>query len=253
MAPEPPSQSAPRPVAVIPARYASSRFPGKPLAVLDGKPMIQHVWERCVESAAFSEVLVATDDVRIAEAVKGFGGNAVMTSPQCASGTDRVAEVAIARPASSAFVNVQGDEPLIQPEALRTLAAALDSPEVNMATLVRPLDESERANPNVVKVVLTRRFNALYFSRADIPFVREGGSAPPRYAHIGLYAYRRDTLLELARLRPSPLEEAEKLEQLRALENGFRIRCVVTSYRSLGVDTPDDLQRAQAMLSTPSG
>jgi 3-deoxy-manno-octulosonate cytidylyltransferase (CMP-KDO synthetase) len=240
-------------VAVIPARYASSRFPGKPLAMLEGKPMIQHVWERCVASAAFSEVLVATDDGRIAEAVKGFGGNAVMTSPQCASGTDRVAEVAIARPAISAFVNVQGDEPLIQPEALRTLSAALDGPDVHMATLVRPLEEGERSNPNVVKVVLTRRFNALYFSRADIPYQREGGSPPPRYAHIGLYAYRRDTLLELARLRPSPLEEAEKLEQLRALENGFRIRCVVTSYRSLGVDTPDDLARAQAALSTPSG
>jgi 3-deoxy-manno-octulosonate cytidylyltransferase (CMP-KDO synthetase) len=237
-----------RPVAVIPSRYASTRLPGKPLALLRGKPMVQHVYERCRESAAFSRVLVATDDERIASAVRGFGGEAVMTSTRCKSGTDRVAEVAAQLPDVPWFVNVQGDEPLIHPDALRSIAGAFDDPSVEMATLVRPLDPEERQSPAVVKVVLGRNMDALYFSRADIPFEREPGGYPPRHAHLGLYAYTREALLQLSRHPPSPLEEAEKLEQLRALECGIRIRCAVTLHRSFGVDTPDDLRRAEALL-----
>jgi len=238
-----------RPAAVIPARYGSTRLPAKPLAVLGGKPMVQHVHERCRESAAFSRVLVATDDERIASAVRGFGGEVVMTSARCRSGTDRVAEVAALLDDIPWFVNVQGDEPLIHPEALCSIAGAFEDPSVEMATLVRPLDPEERQNPAVVKVVLGRNMDALYFSRADIPFERDPGQGyPPRYAHIGLYAYTREALLQLSRLPPSPLEESEKLEQLRALECGFRIRCAVTLHRSFGIDTPDDLRRAEALL-----
>lgn len=238
-----------RPLAVIPSRYASTRLPAKPLAMLGGKPMVQHVYERCLESAAFSRVLVATDDERIATAVRGFGGEAVMTSARCKSGTDRVAEVAAQLPDVPWLVNVQGDEPLIHPDALRSIAGAFEDRAVQIATLVRPLDPEERQNPAVVKVVLGRNMDALYFSRADIPFERDPGQGyPPRYAHVGLYAYTREALLQLSRLPPSPLEESEKLEQLRALECGFRIRCAVTLHRSLGVDTPDDLRRAEALL-----
>lgn len=240
------------PVAVIPARYASTRLPAKPLALLGGKPMVQHVHDRCRSSGAFSRVLVATDDERIASAVRGFGGEAVMTSTHCKSGTDRVAEVARQLPDAGRFVNVQGDEPLIHLDALRSIASAFDDPSVQMATLVRPLDPEERANPAVVKVVLARSMDALYFSRADIPFERDPGQGyPPRWAHLGLYAYARQTLLQLSRLPPSPLEESEKLEQLRALECGIRIRCAVTLHRSFGIDTPEDLRRAEAMLQPP--
>jgi 3-deoxy-manno-octulosonate cytidylyltransferase (CMP-KDO synthetase) len=236
-------------VAVIPARYASTRFPGKPLARLGGKPMIQHVWERCAESAAFSRVVIATDDERIADAAQGFGAEVRLTSAQCASGTDRVAEVAKAMPEVPSFVNVQGDEPLIAPQALAALCRQLAEPHVEMTTLVRPLEDAERANPNVVKAVLSVRGTALYFSRADIPSARDPAAHPKRYAHLGLYGYRRETLLRLAALAPTPLEKAEGLEQLRALENGIAIHCSVSAYRGFGVDTPDDLARAEQLLS----
>jgi 3-deoxy-manno-octulosonate cytidylyltransferase (CMP-KDO synthetase) len=242
----PESPPTPLPVAVIPARHASSRFPGKPLALIGGRPMVEHVYRRCHESGAFGEVLVATDDARIARAVEGFGGRVAMTSPACASGTDRVAEVAQGRPDVDVWVNVQGDEPLVAPEALAALAALFREPAVQMATLVRPLREEERGNPNVVKAVLALSGEALYFSRADVPHVRGGGVAPPRWAHLGLYGYRRETLLTLARLPPSPLEQAELLEQLRALEAGVRIRCAPVSWESVAVDTPEDLLRAEA-------
>lgn len=239
------------PIAVIPSRYASVRFPGKPLALIAGKPMVQHVFERCVRSGAFSRVVVATEDERIVQAVKQFGGEAMMTSSDCKTGTDRVAEVARALGDGGHFVNVQGDEPLIPLEALKSIAYALADPDVQMATLVRPLLESERASPNVVKAVFARNGDALYFSRADIPFERDAGTGfPPRYAHLGLYGYRRDVLLQLAKLAPSPLEESEKLEQLRALECGYRIRCLVTLESSMGVDTPDDARRAEALLTS---
>lgn len=240
-----------KPIAVIPSRYASVRFPGKPLAMIAGKPMVQHVYDRCAESGAFAKIFVATDDERIATAVRSFGGDVAMTSADCPSGTDRVAEVARSIPHADVLVNVQGDEPLIAPEALRELTLAFDDPAVEMATLVRPLDESERANPNVVKAVLAKSGDALYFSRADLPYDRDAQQGGPpaqvaRYAHVGIYGYRRATLLTLASLPPAAIELSEKLEQLRALDHGIRIRCRLTRFTSIGVDTPEDLARADA-------
>jgi 3-deoxy-manno-octulosonate cytidylyltransferase (CMP-KDO synthetase) len=237
-----------KPVAVIPARWAATRFPGKPLANLAGRPLVVHVLEACQRSGAFAEVLVATDDERIATAVSAAGGLVERTRPDHPSGTDRVAEVAARLPPTvEVVVNVQGDEPLLHPESLRALAAAFDDPAVEMATLVRPLRDEERASPNVVKAVLDLRSDALYFTRADVPFQRDAAPVQ-RWAHQGLYGYRRSTLLRLATLPPTPLERAESLEQLRALENGIRIRCVPTSHASIGVDTPEDLERAEALL-----
>jgi 3-deoxy-manno-octulosonate cytidylyltransferase (CMP-KDO synthetase) len=237
-----------KPVAVIPARWASTRFPGKPLVLLAGRPLVVHVLEACRRSDAFSEVRVATDDDRIAAAVSNAGGLVELTRPDHPSGTDRVAEVAARLPSAvTVVVNVQGDEPLVHPEALRALASAFDDSEVEMATLVRPLRDEELQNPNVVKAVMDVRSDALYFSRADVPFSRRGASVH-RWAHLGLYGYRRAILLRLAGLAPTPLEHIESLEQLRALENGIRIRCVPTAFASIGVDTPEDLQRAEALL-----
>lgn len=245
--------STPMALAVIPARYASTRFPGKPLAKLHGKPMVQHVFERCRQSGAFAGVFVATDDSRIVEVVKGFGGRVVMTSVSCRTGTDRVAEVARVLPFADILVNVQGDEPLIDGESLRTVVKAFEDPSVEMASLVRRLEEDERENPNVVKVALARNGDALYFSREDIPHQRDlNDPPPPRWAHVGLYGYRRETLVRFAHLPPTPLEEAEKLEQLRAIENGIKIRCLETRHRGIGVDTPEDLARAEALLPLQS-
>jgi 3-deoxy-manno-octulosonate cytidylyltransferase (CMP-KDO synthetase) len=239
-----------RPVAIIPARWASSRFPGKPLALLAGRPLVLHVLEACRRSGAFSEVIVATDDGHIAAAVAEAGGRAERTSPDHASGTDRVAEVAARLPGGDAdvVVNVQGDEPLVHPESLQGLVAAFDDSAVEMATLIRPLDEDERQRREVVKAVVDLKGDALYFSRADLPCARDGAPVD-RWAHLGLYGYRRATLARLARLPPTPLERSEALEQLRALEHGIRIRCVRTTFRSVGVDTPEDLARAEALLS----
>lgn len=236
-----------KPVAVIPSRYAAQRFPGKPLALVAGRPLVEHVYRRCVESGAFSRVLVATDDERIAKAARNFGAQVALTSPSCQSGTDRVAEVARTLDAE-VFINVQGDEPAVHPESLALLARAFEEPSVKMATLVRPLAEEERQNPNVVKAVVGLDGFALYFSRADLPYQREASERVERWAHVGLYGYRKDTLLKLAELRPSPLELAEKLEQLRALENGVRIYCGRTSHRSCGVDRPEDIALAEALL-----
>ena len=198
------------PVAVIPSRYAAQRFPGKPLALISGKPMVQHVVERCLEAKCFSRVVVATDDERISAAVRAFGGEAMMTSPRCASGTDRVAEVAagLGLSAESVVINVQGDEPAVHPEALALLASAFDDSAVEMATLVRALKEEERGNPNVVKAVLDEAQNALYFSRADLPFRRDaGGPAMQRWGHVGLYGYRARVL---SRLAPCPRRRSRK-------------------------------------------
>ncbi len=240
-----------RALAVIPARWGSTRFPGKPLALLAGRPLVQHVVEAAQRSGAFERVLVATDDERIAEVVAGFGGQVERTSAQHRSGTDRVAEVVARLPseAPDVVVNLQGDEPLVDPGSLRRLVQAFTDVRVAMATLVRPLeDAAERLSPHVVKVVPDIRGDALYFSRADIPFDRDGMRVP-RFAHVGLYGYRRATLVRLAQLPPTTLEQAESLEQLRALEHGISIRCIVTEHRSIGVDTPADLARAEAALT----
>jgi 3-deoxy-manno-octulosonate cytidylyltransferase (CMP-KDO synthetase) len=236
---------------IIPARYASTRFPGKPLAMLGGKPMIQWVYEGA--SSLFDHLVVATDDKRIYDAVAAFGGLVQMTSSEHKSGTDRCAEAAdlYEQQAGLSFshvVNIQGDEPLIQAEQLQTLMECIQTPGTGIATLIRPLEaELELKNPNVVKVVVDQSFRALYFSRAPIPFVRRSSEERlpdkiPFYSHIGLYAFRREILEEVVKLPPSALELAESLEQLRWMENGITIRTAVTHLPSLGVDTPEDLE-----------
>lgn len=237
---------------VIPARFASSRFPGKALAPLAGKPMIQHVWERAQQSRYLQQdIVVATDDARIADVVRGFGGRARMTRADHPSGTDRLAEVASSEPASL-YVNIQGDEPLIDPEAIDAAILSVHGDEsVSMGTLKKTIiDPTDVVNTNVVKVVTNLLGDAIYFSRSPIPYEREGRSAVPLYAkHIGLYVYRREFLLSYPDLEIGPLEKAERLEQLRALENGYKIRVVPTEYESLGVDTPEDLQRVNQLFS----
>ncbi|MBV8551351.1 MAG: 3-deoxy-manno-octulosonate cytidylyltransferase [Acidobacteriaceae bacterium] len=236
---------------VIPARFASSRFPGKALASLAGKPMVQHVWERAQHSRYLDELLVATDDDRIANAVRQFGGRVRMTRAEHPSGTDRLAEVASAEPATL-YVNIQGDEPLIDPEAIDAAILSVHGDEnVSMGTLKKQIvDPTDIVNPNVVKVVTNLLGDAIYFSRCSIPYERDGRSSLPLYfKHIGLYVYRRDFLLHYPDLSVGPLEQAERLEQLRALENGYRIRVVETDYESLGVDTPEDLARVNDLFS----
>jgi len=235
---------------VIPARFASSRFPGKALASLAGKPIIQHVFERASLARYLHNVVIATDDERIRDAARSFGAPVRMTSADHLSGTDRVAEVAESEKAG-VVVNIQGDEPLLDPAAIdaAVLALANDS-EVEMATLAKRIeDPSEISDPNVVKVVTDLRGDAIYFSRSAIPYAREGRAA--HFKHIGLYVYRRDFLLAYSGLPVGPLEQAEHLEQLRALENGHRIRVVEASYESFSVDTPQDLERI-ALLFEPS-
>lgn len=213
--------------------------------------MIQHVWDRCRESGEFVQIIVATDDERIVSAVRSFGGHARLTSPRCPSGMDRVAEVAHAVADAEVFINMQGDEPAVHPQALTQLVGAFADASVQIATLIRPLADPERTNANVVKVVQNHRGDALYFSRADIPFQRDHNAKTPRFAHIGLYGYRRPTLLQLAALPSSDLERSEGLEQLRALEHGLRIRCVVTGYRSQAVDSPEDVAKVEQLLANP--
>jgi 3-deoxy-manno-octulosonate cytidylyltransferase (CMP-KDO synthetase) len=240
-------------VAIIPARFASSRFPGKALADLDGRPMIEHVYRRAALSPAVSRVIVATDDLRIATAVTRFGGDVRLTRPDHPTGMDRLAEV-VSTLDCDVVVNVQGDEPLIDPGAIGEAVGPFPpDPGLQVTTLYRRIsDLDELRNPNIVKVVLDRAGFALYFSRAPIPYIREDRGWPPLYRHIGLYAYRRSALLVLAALEPTPLERAESLEQLRALEHGIRIKAVETSYDSIGVDTPEDLQHVRRLLTAPA-
>lgn len=245
-------KNAPDIVAVIPARYGSTRFPGKSLALIQDRPMIQWVYERAKRSTLVQRVIVATDDERILKAVRAFGGEAVMTSKDHATGTDRIAEVAEGI-ACDIVVNVQGDEPLIRPAMIDQAVAPLrDGPAIPMGTLCKRITErAEAFDPNVVKVVRDEKGFALYFSRAPIPWNRDqwaGRTAPgdlplagPLYKHIGLYAYRRDFLLRYAKMPQSALEHIEKLEQLRALERGYRIKVVETEHESFGVDIPGDL------------
>jgi 3-deoxy-manno-octulosonate cytidylyltransferase (CMP-KDO synthetase) len=237
---------------VIPARFASSRFPGKALALLAGKTMLQHVWERASLARYLSDVVIATDDERIASEGRRFGARVRMTSPAHESGTDRLAEVASAENAHL-YVNIQGDEPLIDPEAIDAAILSVEGDEsVVMGTLKKQIyDPTDIVNTNVVKVITDLLGNAIYFSRCPIPYERDGRSGEPLYfKHVGLYVYRRDFLLHYPDLSVGPLERAERLEQLRALENGYRIRVVPTEYESLGVDTPEDLARVNELFSS---
>ena len=236
-------------VCIIPARYASTRLPGKPLVDIAGKPMIQHVVERVRQARHPSRVLVATDDARIVDVVQGFGGEACLTALTHPTGTDRLAEVAARLPEAELIVNVQGDEPLIPPEAIDSLVDAFAGrPDLQMATLMTLMSEDDYDNPAAVKVVVSLDGHALYFSRSLIPFPRSRGPQWRCFKHIGVYAYRRDFLLRFAALPPSPLEIAESLEQLRALEHGFRIRVIQTPFQSVGVDTEADLERVRQIF-----
>lgn len=236
-------------VAVIPARWHSSRFPGKPLVEILGKPMIQHVYERACLSQFVADVWVATDDQKIFETVQNFGGKALFTSPSHQSGTERVAEVA-QKISADIFINVQGDEPLIQPQAIDSLAKAMiKEPSIPMGTLKKRITRKQDVeNPNCVKVVTDYNGFALYFSRSPIPYNREKNASLTYYKHIGIYAYRKEFLQKIPRLPASTLEKAEKLEQLRILENGFSIKVIETEYESYGVDTPQDLTRISQLI-----
>ena len=234
-------------IAVIPARYASVRFPGKPLAPLAGRPMVVHVLEAVRAAKRVDRVLVATDDARIADRVRDAGGEAVLTSPAAASGTDRVAEVARRFPAD-VYLNVQGDEPLMPPENVDRVVESLAArPDRALATLAYPIGPASASDPNVVKVAAASDGRALYFSRSPIPYFRQG--TPAYRKHLGIYAYRARTLAEVAALPPSPLERAESLEQLRWLEAGYTIWVGEAVGDSIGIDTPEDLAEAERLLS----
>lgn len=240
-------------IGIIPARWASTRFEGKILALINGKPMIQHVWERASKSARLEELIIACDDERVVEAAKQFGAQVVLTSTGHMSGTDRIAEVADSKNADI-VINIQGDEPLINPQVIDALVQALiDDPECQMATAVKSItDKPELDDPNVVKVVIDGDFNTLYFSRSPIPFNRDHDENIVYYKHLGIYSYRRDFLLMYAKLPKANLEQAEKLEQLRALEFGYRIKAVITDVDTVGVDTVKDLVRVEKLLKQVS-
>ena len=249
-------------VIVIPARYDSTRFPGKPLALLKGIRVIQHVYQNSKGAMSAEEVLVATDSETIFEKVLSFGGRAVMTSAGHVSGTDRVAEIARSL-SCDIIVNVQGDEPLIRPEMIDDAIGLLSDSRADIGTLVKAIERPEEVvDSNVVKTVFDHDGFALYFSRAPIPYHRDAwrdlsasciqGSSFKVYKHVGIYSYRRDILLKLTGMRPSVLEEREKLEQLRALENGLKIKVKETSWETMGIDTPRDLERVEKWLSLSS-
>lgn len=243
-------------IAIIPARYASTRFPGKPLADMGGKPMIQRVYEQV--KRAVHDVWVATDDSRIFETVKAFGGKAVMTSTEHRSGTDRIQE-AYSKIGEDfdVVINVQGDEPFIQPEQIESLKECFDSKDVELATLVKPFKKEDGFdvlfNPNSPKVVINKKNEAIYFSRSIVPYIRDAHHTEWLdkhifYKHIGMYAYRVDVLKEITQLPQSSLEKAESLEQLRWIENGYRIRVGYTDVETIGIDTPEDMERAIKLL-----
>lgn len=236
-------------IIIIPARYASTRFPGKPLADIGGKSMIQRVYEQAVKSAVAEKIIVATDDERIFTHVKDFLGEVVMTSPHHKSGTDRCFE-ALQKTTENfdVVINLQGDEPFVQPEQLHKLISCFSDSNCNIATLIKKIENTQDIqNPNVVKVTKDAADYALYFSRSPIPFNRENENTPTYFKHLGLYAYRPKTLKEITALRPSPLEVAESLEQLRWLENGYKIKVAETELESIAIDTPADLKRAEAL------
>jgi 3-deoxy-manno-octulosonate cytidylyltransferase (CMP-KDO synthetase) len=241
-------------VGIIPARYASTRFRGKPLALIAGKPLIQRVVEQCQKAKSLSDIVVATDDERIFNVAKKFC-HVEMTSPNHPSGSDRIAEVT-SKIFCNAIVNIQGDEPMIDPAVIDSVAVALEKCEMSTAA-TRISDAAELLNPNVVKVVVNAAGRALYFSRRTIPYVREAASSSPGeqlaafafLKHLGIYGYRRETLLQLVKFPVSPLENAEKLEQLRALENGIDLAVVKVNYDSVGVDMPEDVARVEKILN----
>jgi 3-deoxy-manno-octulosonate cytidylyltransferase (CMP-KDO synthetase) len=246
-------------IGIIPARFASTRLPGKPLLSDTGRPLIQHVVDAAKRSKRLTRIIVATDDTRILDIVREFGGEAVMTRADHPSGTDRVAEVARAIPGAEIIVNLQGDEPEVLGATLDLVATLLlDEPDLPMATVATPIrDRSVYADPSCVKVVRSATGRALYFSRSPIPFVRDGGfdpsiTPPQALLHLGLYAYRRDFLLRLAELPPSPLEGLEKLEQLRVLEAGYPIGVGIVDEPSVGIDTPEDYARFVARWNSRS-
>jgi 3-deoxy-manno-octulosonate cytidylyltransferase (CMP-KDO synthetase) len=250
-----------RTLGVIPARFGAQRFPGKPLALIAGKTLVQRVFEQAAKASRLDKIIVATEDTRILEAVEAFGGDAMLTSPECATGTDRVAEVARAYDCQL-VLNIQGDEPLMRPEMIDQLVEGMQSdPNCVMGTLARKLESAANLdNPNVVKVALGRNGNALYFSRSRVPFVRDAASADAVewlrlskfYKHLGIYAFRREFLLKFVELPQGELEKTEKLEQLRALENGFAIKVLITLHDSIGVDRPEDVELVEQILRTPA-
>jgi len=235
-------------IGIIPARFGSTRFEGKVLAEICGKPMIQHIWEKAKEAKVLEDLLVATDDERVAKVVEGFRGKAILTAKEQQSGTDRIVEAAFSMDARI-IVNIQADEPLIQPSQIDILADALISdPEVYMATLAKKIKSEEDINdPNVVKVITDRNGFAIYFSRSPIPYPGNRETAV-YYKHLGLYAYTKDFLFTYVNLRDSMLEKTEKLEQLRALENGYKIKVIETNLDTIGVDTPEDLIKVENIL-----
>ena len=242
-------------IGVIPARWASSRFEGKVLVAIQGKPMIQHVWEQAQKSKLLKDVIIACDDKRVFHIAQEFGATVIMTSPDHQSGTDRIAEV-IGNIKTDVIVNIQGDEPLINPEVIDALAQAIVSDEsCSMATVIKKItDEKELNDPNVVKVVIDNHKNAIYFSRSAIPFHRdrtsfENFTEVGYYKHLGLYAYTKEFLAIFVELPPSPLEQVEKLEQLRVLEAGYPIKTIETDMETIGVDTPEDLKKVEAIIN----
>lgn len=235
---------------IIPARWASTRFPGKPLAELRGKPLVQHVWERACRAKLVGRVIIATDDMRIARVAFDFGAEVALTSKKHPTGTDRLAEVATKLRSSRIILNVQGDEPDIAPSTIdRLVRTLLDNPRLGMVTAANPLtDPADIRNPNVVKVVTDLAGRALYFSRSVIPHDRDGRGDVKHLRHQGIYGYRRSVLLSFVKWKPTPLEKAEKLEQLRALEHGVAIGVIVVRRGSVGVDVPGDLAKAARAL-----
>jgi 3-deoxy-manno-octulosonate cytidylyltransferase (CMP-KDO synthetase) len=248
-----------RTLGVIPARFGAHRFPGKPLAMIAGKSLVQRVYEQAVKAERLDKVIVATEDTRILEVVEAFGGDAMLTSPDCATGTDRVAEVARTYDCDL-VLNIQGDEPLMRPEMIDQLVTGMQSdPKCVMGTLARKLESAANLdNPNVVKVALAQTGAALYFTRSRVPFVRDAKTGDASewltlakfYKHLGIYAFRREFLLTFVQLPPSELERTEKLEQLRALENGVSIRVWITPHDSIGVDRPEDVELVEQILKS---
>ena len=236
-------------IGIIPARWASSRFPGKPLFQLCGKPLLQHVFERAQQCLKLSRIVIATDDERISEAAQNFGAEIVMTSSEHPTGTDRIAEAAAQYPSASHFINIQGDEPLIEPNLIDQLAELLSgNASIDLITAASPLqDAAQLTDPNIVKVVLNSDNDALYFSRAAIPYPRVSDAVRP-LRHIGLYGYRSNFLQNFVTWPPAPLEIAESLEQLRALHHQARIRVVLTDHEAIGLDTPEQVPLLEKLL-----